>query len=97
MWDNVVTACKPCNHRKGGKSLAEARMPLRKEPGEPRAGLYYTIERRLDLAVQDDWHKFLPGFVPTTELRGSGGGSHLHDSSSRSVSSAVGVVPISAD
>lgn len=61
VWDNVVSACKTCNHRKGGKSIAEARLTLHKQPHEPRAGLYYTIERRLDTSAQPDWHKFLPG------------------------------------
>lgn len=63
-WDNLVSACKPCNHRKGGKSLGEARMRLNQTPAEPRAGQYYTIERRLDTAVTDEWSKFLPGFRP---------------------------------
>ena len=27
-WENLVTACKPCNHRKGGKTLEEARLRL---------------------------------------------------------------------
>ena len=63
-WDNLVSACKPCNHRKGGKSLGEARMTLRKAPIEPRPGAYYTIERRLDTVVADGWGKFLPGFEP---------------------------------
>ena len=26
-WENLVTACKACNHRKGGKTLEEARLP----------------------------------------------------------------------
>ena len=59
-WENVVAACRPCNHRKGGKSIAEAHMDLRMQPHEPRAGTYYTIERRLDLSLRNDWHKFLP-------------------------------------
>ena len=63
-WENLVSACKPCNHRKGGKSLGEARMTLRRQPAEPRAGTYYTIERRLDAAVVESWYKFLPGFQP---------------------------------
>jgi 5-methylcytosine-specific restriction endonuclease McrA len=63
-WENLVSACKPCNHRKGGKTLAEARLTLKRAPAEPRAGMYYTIERRLDAAVTDTWHKFLPGFTP---------------------------------
>jgi 5-methylcytosine-specific restriction endonuclease McrA len=63
-WDNLVSACKPCNHRKGGKSLGEARMTLRRNPVEPRPGMYYTIQRRLDAMVDDAWQKFLPGFEP---------------------------------
>ena len=27
-WENLVAACKPCNHRKGGKTLEEARLRL---------------------------------------------------------------------
>ncbi len=68
VWDNVVSACKQCNHRKGGKSIAEARMALHKQPHEPRAGAYYTIERRLDTSVQISWHKFLPGIDPATRF-----------------------------
>jgi 5-methylcytosine-specific restriction endonuclease McrA len=65
VWDNVVSACRQCNHRKGGKSIAEARMALQKKPHEPRAGTYYTIERRLDTAMHATWHKFLPGLDAT--------------------------------
>lgn len=60
-WTNVVTSCRSCNHRKGSKSVQDARMELRTIPREPRPGAYYTIERRLDLRRQPDWHKFLPG------------------------------------
>lgn len=63
-WENLVSACKPCNHRKGGKLLAETRMTLRSLPVEPSAGVYYTIERRLDASLTDSWEKFLPGFQP---------------------------------
>ncbi len=62
-WDNVVAACQPCNHRKGGKSLPEARMTLRQQPREPRASQYYTVERRLDSTPDDAWSKFLPGLI----------------------------------
>ena len=68
-WENVVASCKSCNHHKGGKSVAEARMALRNQPHEPRAGAYYTIERRLDFAIQDAWQKFLPGITPSPSLR----------------------------
>jgi 5-methylcytosine-specific restriction endonuclease McrA len=63
-WENLVSACKPCNHRKGGKLLGEARMHLRNEPREPRAGRYYTIERRIEGTVTQQWSKFLPDFTP---------------------------------
>jgi 5-methylcytosine-specific restriction endonuclease McrA len=68
-WDNLVSACKPCNHRKGGKSLGEARMSLKRSPGEPSAGAYYTIERRLESDVHEAWQKFLPGLNPATYHR----------------------------
>ncbi|TRO96277.1 HNH endonuclease [Glycocaulis profundi] len=34
-WDNIVAACAPCNLKKGGRTPAEARMPLRKPVHQP--------------------------------------------------------------
>ena len=34
-WDNVVTACAPCNLKKGGKMPREARMHPFQEPARP--------------------------------------------------------------
>ncbi|HRA48780.1 MAG TPA: HNH endonuclease [Thermomicrobiales bacterium] len=67
-WLNLVTACRACNHRKGGKSLAEARMRLRREPFEPKPGAYYTIERRVESGINPDWAKFLPGCKLTERI-----------------------------
>ena len=39
-WDNLVAACKSCNHRKGGKTVDEARMRLLRQPHEPRCDVY---------------------------------------------------------
>src|SRR5204862_442598 len=39
-WENLVSACRSCNHRKGGKALEECRMPLRRG-----AGLRLTPQR----------------------------------------------------
>ena len=64
-WENLVTACRPCNHRKGGKTVNEARMKLMQMPFEPRAGAYYSIERRLQSSALDSWMKFLPGLEPS--------------------------------
>ena len=63
-WENLVSACKVCNHRKGGKTLQEARMQLMRDPFRPRAGLYYTIQRKLNQSLQEEWLKFIPGFEP---------------------------------
>ena len=37
-WENLVSACKECNHHKGGHTPEEARMRLRRAPFEPHAG-----------------------------------------------------------
>lgn len=34
-WENVVTACYPCNSRKGSKTPDEAHMPLAVTPKKP--------------------------------------------------------------
>ncbi|CAN1210106.1 HNH endonuclease [Tumidithrix helvetica PCC 7403] len=34
-WENVVTACEPCNLRKGNRTPLEANMPLRSKPKAP--------------------------------------------------------------
>ena len=59
-WDNLVSACRACNHRKGGKSLEEARMALRRPPFEPRASSYYLFHQYLDGFTE--WRKFIPGW-----------------------------------
>ena len=34
-WENLVTACRPCNLKKGGRTPEEARMKLLKSPKQP--------------------------------------------------------------
>jgi 5-methylcytosine-specific restriction endonuclease McrA len=34
-WDNIATACKPCNQRKGGRTPQEASMRLIRKPHTP--------------------------------------------------------------
>jgi 5-methylcytosine-specific restriction endonuclease McrA len=34
-WENIVTACSPCNLKKGGRSLKEAHMNPRRAPRRP--------------------------------------------------------------
>lgn len=35
-WNNVVAACRSCNHKKGNRTPDEARMQLARVPQEPR-------------------------------------------------------------
>ena len=34
-WENIVTACKPCNQRKGGRTPQQAGMHLYRKPKQP--------------------------------------------------------------
>ncbi len=57
VWENVVAACKPCNHRKGGKTLQEARMHLIRLPFRPPSTPQYLYSSYL--RTEQTWHKFL--------------------------------------
>ena len=59
-WENLVSACRPCNHRKAGRTPREARMTLLREPREPRVSVYYTFFQYLRTQVA--WRKFVPGY-----------------------------------
>jgi 5-methylcytosine-specific restriction endonuclease McrA len=59
-WDNLVAACPICNRRKGGRTAAEAGMPLRHRPAEPQPTASYLFERHL--SQNEDWKKYLDGW-----------------------------------
>jgi 5-methylcytosine-specific restriction endonuclease McrA len=59
-WDNLVSACKPCNHRKAGRTPAEARMAMLREPGMPGLSIYHGFFQYL--GNQEEWRKFVPGY-----------------------------------
>jgi hypothetical protein len=58
-WENLVTACKTCNHRKGGKTLAEARLRLQREPHEPRSDIYSMFKSYLVDERNEAWRLYL--------------------------------------
>jgi 5-methylcytosine-specific restriction endonuclease McrA len=58
-WENLVAACRRCNHRKGSKTLAESRMALRHEPRAPRADARYLYGSYLTDERNDAWRTFL--------------------------------------
>ena len=57
IWENVVSACIPCNHRKAGLTPKEAGMRLRREPKAPRPNPYYLFHHR---TIMDEWRQFIP-------------------------------------
>ena len=44
-WENVVTACRTCNMRKGDRTPEEAGMVLRKRPGRPHYLAFLLLAR----------------------------------------------------
>lgn len=57
-WDNVVSACIPCNRRKGGRTPDEARMRLLRQPRPPRNDGFYVPYHLLN--NHGEWQKYLP-------------------------------------
>jgi len=58
-WDNLVAACKGCNHRKGSKTLVEARIHLVRVPFEPRSDLYSLFTPYLADERNEAWRTYL--------------------------------------
>ena len=56
-WENVVSACIPCNHRKAGLTPKEANMRLMRKPSAPRPNPYYLFQHR---DIQEEWRQFIP-------------------------------------
>ena len=59
-WLNVVAACPSCNRRKGGNTPAQANMPLRRPPFEPKPTAIYRFGRYTH--VREEWETFLEGW-----------------------------------
>ena len=57
VWENVVTACAPCNLRKGDRLLDEIRMSLPRPPRAPAPVLFIRLSTH---RVPDTWRAYLP-------------------------------------
>tara|TARA_Y100000590_G_scaffold107077_1_gene121833 strand:- start:4 stop:558 length:555 start_codon:yes stop_codon:yes gene_type:complete len=55
-WENLVTACKPCNQKKGDRTPDEAGMALNKLPKRPNRLHYF---QRFVKDQQKDWRPYL--------------------------------------
>jgi 5-methylcytosine-specific restriction endonuclease McrA len=59
-WENLVTACGPCNRRKGGRTPEQARMQLFRKP-EPPGNL--PVKLALDVGnanLPAAWRPYIP-------------------------------------
>ncbi len=56
IWENVVTACAACNHRKGDRTPEEARLELLSQPARPRFVAVMLLGETHAHAV---WQKYL--------------------------------------
>lgn len=59
-WENLVTACSFCNHRKGGRTIDQAQMKLLRPAGEPPASARYIFGRHLK--ENTEWEPFVSGW-----------------------------------
>jgi 5-methylcytosine-specific restriction endonuclease McrA len=63
VWENVVTACAPCNHRKGNRTLEEARMELLHLPKQPAPVLFIHLAAP---KIPNGWQPYLASWGSTT-------------------------------
>ena len=56
-WTNIVSACKPCNLKKAGKTPKEAGMKLISLPKEPKPNRYSFIYYE---KIKTSWIPFIP-------------------------------------
>ena len=54
-WENVVSACYSCNHRKGGRTPAQAGMALLKPPRQPSYAAFVLLG---ELERDTVWSKY---------------------------------------
>jgi len=59
-WENLVTACAACNHRKGGRTVEQAGMRLFHLPIEPSSSARYIFDRHTKNNLE--WEPFLDGW-----------------------------------
>jgi 5-methylcytosine-specific restriction endonuclease McrA len=57
-WENVVAACRHCNHKKGGRTLHESKMQLLRAPKRPPATPTYLYSSYVR-GGERNWAKFI--------------------------------------
>ena len=68
-WENVVTACSPCNLGKGDRTPEEAGLALQRPPRPPPPVLFIRI---MTPRVPESWEQYLPDRAPGGHQRSCG-------------------------
>ena len=66
-WENIVCACVACNVRKGGRTPAEARMQLVRQPMKPKRSPLLTI--KLGNPKYASWKSFVDNAYWLADLK----------------------------
>ncbi|MEM6853526.1 MAG: HNH endonuclease, partial [Planctomycetota bacterium] len=66
-WENLVCCCVGCNSKKGGRTPAQARMPLIRKPVKPRRNP--AISLRVGHDKYASWRNFLDNAYWSVELK----------------------------
>src|SRR6266571_1813901 len=59
VWENVVTSCATCNHKKGNRTPEEVSMTLRAKPRPPASVLFIHLATP---RIPNGWQQYLNGF-----------------------------------
>ena len=63
IWENVVTSCAACNHKKGNRLLEETQMTMSVRPRPPAPVLFIQIASP---RIPAGWQPYLAGFGTNT-------------------------------
>ncbi|RTY34463.1 HNH endonuclease [Chlorobium phaeovibrioides] len=55
-WENLITACRRCNSKKGSRTPREAGMPIMKQPQRPN---HLMFMQQLTATAAEDWKPYL--------------------------------------
>ena len=62
-WENLVTACRFCNLRKGSRTPREANMRLLSRPARPRSTFHHLVLQMSTGRADPSWAPFLPALA----------------------------------
>ena len=63
IWENVTTACFPCNLTKGNRTPQEALMPLKANPRRPLGNLSFEANKHICSGKHNEWKKYVIGWI----------------------------------